>query len=169
MERLYVCCLFAVVPLVTTYKRCSRYLLLDNLTPSHSPPPSTKTSAQSLERSPTQHLPFISISCVPQSGKRRHFEVAQCQWTSAKNPSSFGNYHRKCNHYVKLYDSGVVKDCLSPNCALSKAHRHAQRPMKSCTCQKEYEENRRVVNLIQDWCEPCRRAAWATLDREDGW
>ncbi|KAI0821165.1 hypothetical protein BC629DRAFT_431745 [Irpex lacteus] len=53
----------------------------------------------------------------------------------------FGNYHRKCNHYVKLYDSGVIKDCQSPNCALSKAHQHAQRPSRACTCRK------RIVGL----------------------
>lgn len=34
--------------------------------------------------------------------------------------------------------------------------------------QQKYSENRRVLNLIQDWCDPCRQAAWATLDREGG-
>ena len=29
---------------------------------------------------------------------------------------------------------------------------------------QNYTENRRVVNLIQDWCDACREAAWASLD-----
>ncbi|KAI0688448.1 hypothetical protein BC835DRAFT_1254117, partial [Cytidiella melzeri] len=78
----------------------------------------------------------------------------------------WGNYHRKCNHYVKQYESGIIIDCQSSDCALSKAHRHSQRLSRGCSCPKTYEENRRVLNLIQDWCDSCRRAAWATLDRE---
>ncbi|KAI0343469.1 hypothetical protein BDW22DRAFT_1328424, partial [Trametopsis cervina] len=79
----------------------------------------------------------------------------------------FGNYHRRCNHYVKQYESGVVVDCKSPNCALSEAHRH-RGSTRPCACNTVYSENRRVINLIQDWCDACRRAAWATLDREGG-
>ncbi|KIP08639.1 hypothetical protein PHLGIDRAFT_364632 [Phlebiopsis gigantea 11061_1 CR5-6] len=80
----------------------------------------------------------------------------------------FGNYHRRCNHYVKQYESGIVKDCNSPHCALSKAHCHTTEYAKRrCTCNKTYTEDRRVLNMIQDWCDDCRAAAWASLDPDN--
>ena len=30
-----------------------------------------------------------------------------------------------------------------------------------------YTENRRVLNMIQDWCDECRAAAWASLDPDN--
>ncbi|KAL4245076.1 hypothetical protein ABKN59_010074 [Abortiporus biennis] len=80
----------------------------------------------------------------------------------------FGNYHRKCSHYVKLYESGSKRDCGSPWCALSKMHMHKQ-PTRKCTCAKEYGEERRVVSLIHDRCETCKQAAWASLEIEPRW
>jgi len=81
----------------------------------------------------------------------------------------FGNYHRKCQHYVKLYESGVVKDCNNQYCGLSQAHCHTAGTYtaRKCSCPKTFTENRRVVNLIQDWCDACRDAAWASLDPEN--
>ncbi|KAH9925950.1 uncharacterized protein BXZ73DRAFT_91047 [Epithele typhae] len=81
----------------------------------------------------------------------------------------FGNYHRGCEHYVKLYESGKKTDCGSPACALSAAHKH--RPgQRSCagTCITVPREGRRVLSLIHERCDSCTRAAWATLERESG-
>ena len=30
-----------------------------------------------------------------------------------------------------------------------------------------YTEDRRVLNMIQDWCDACRAAAWASLDPDN--
>ncbi|PCH35737.1 hypothetical protein WOLCODRAFT_28100 [Wolfiporia cocos MD-104 SS10] len=78
-----------------------------------------------------------------------------------------GNQHRygSCNHFVKLYETGSKTDCGSPNCGLSKAHKHTAR---NCGCPKVYEEQQRVLNIIRDSCEDCKRAAWATIELESG-
>ncbi|KAI0333310.1 hypothetical protein GY45DRAFT_1344213 [Cubamyces sp. BRFM 1775] len=79
----------------------------------------------------------------------------------------FGNYHRKCEHYVKMYESGNKTDCGSPSCALSQAHKHRPGPgQRTCTCVRIPRECRRVLSLIHDRCDACTRAAWATLERE---
>ncbi|OCH93460.1 hypothetical protein OBBRIDRAFT_304031 [Obba rivulosa] len=75
----------------------------------------------------------------------------------------FGNFHRKCQHYVKLYESGKRTDCGSPFCGVSSAHRHTAR---NCGCPKAHGEDRRVLNLIQDRCDACKQEAWATLERD---
>jgi hypothetical protein len=45
---------------------------------------------------------------------------------------------RMSQHYVKLYESGEIKDCNSPHCALSKAHCHPAGSWgaRRCTCSK---------------------------------
>jgi len=68
----------------------------------------------------------------------------------------FGNQHRGCGHYVRLYYSGETKDCGSPDCGLSPNHRH--KTAKNCGCKKEYDDNRRVLNLIQAPCDDCIRS-----------
>lgn len=79
-----------------------------------------------------------------------------------------GDYHRKCNHYVKHYETGVITDCGSPNCGLSAAHAHTTPfQLRHCQCPKTYQENRRVQNLIQEMCDACNAAGWAQLDREN--
>ncbi|KAI0944123.1 hypothetical protein AcV7_002031 [Taiwanofungus camphoratus] len=77
----------------------------------------------------------------------------------------FGNYHRKCQHYVKLYESGVKTDCGSSRCALSKAHSHTAR---NCPCPRTYDEDRKVLNLIQDYCDACKQRAWAAIESQSG-
>ncbi|KAK7691297.1 hypothetical protein QCA50_004691 [Cerrena zonata] len=80
----------------------------------------------------------------------------------------FGNYHRKCQHYVKLYESGFINDCGSKRCGVSTCHGHAATD-KMCQCPKLYVEDRKVLNLIQDRCEDCKKAAWASLGIEERW
>ncbi|KAL6306054.1 hypothetical protein BKA93DRAFT_730182, partial [Sparassis latifolia] len=77
----------------------------------------------------------------------------------------FGNFHRKCQHYVKLYESGNKTDCGSPTCGLSSSHKHTAR---NCPCPKVRQEDRKVLNLIQDRCDACKTAAWASIELESG-
>ncbi|EPT02432.1 hypothetical protein FOMPIDRAFT_1087248, partial [Fomitopsis schrenkii] len=56
-------------------------------------------------------------------------------------------------HYVKQYESGVKKDCGSPTCGLSKAHKHTAR---QCGCPKVYQEEQRIMNLIRYYCDACK-------------
>ncbi|KAI0077192.1 hypothetical protein K474DRAFT_1111337 [Panus rudis PR-1116 ss-1] len=76
----------------------------------------------------------------------------------------FGNYHRKCQHYIKLYESGIIRDCGSSHCGVSTSHNHK---VRNCGCPKYYAEERRVLNLIQDRCDDCKKAAWASLGIEE--
>ncbi|KAH9949243.1 hypothetical protein B0H21DRAFT_144703 [Amylocystis lapponica] len=76
-----------------------------------------------------------------------------------------GNFHRKCQHFVKLYETGNKKDCGSENCGLSAAHRHTAR---NCPCPRVYGEDRRILSLIQDRCEACQTAAWAAVEHHSG-
>ncbi|OSX58763.1 hypothetical protein POSPLADRAFT_1152036, partial [Postia placenta MAD-698-R-SB12] len=71
----------------------------------------------------------------------------------------FGNQHRGCGHFIINYYSGIRFDCGQPTCALSPAHMH--KTARNCSCNKTYHDHRRVQNLIQEACDPCKEAAFA--------
>ncbi|KAI0925973.1 hypothetical protein AcV5_008556 [Taiwanofungus camphoratus] len=75
----------------------------------------------------------------------------------------FGNQHRGCGHYVVLYYSGERTDCRRPDCGLSSAHMH--KTARNCLCPKVYNDQRRVLNLIQEACDACKEAAFAARVR----
>ncbi|KAH9833514.1 uncharacterized protein C8Q71DRAFT_187073 [Rhodofomes roseus] len=79
----------------------------------------------------------------------------------------WGNQHRygRCNHYVKQYETGIKKDCGSPTCGLSKAHKHTAR---QCNCPKVYQEEQRILNLIRYYCDACQSQGWKSIERESG-
>ncbi|KAF9223866.1 hypothetical protein BS17DRAFT_123181 [Gyrodon lividus] len=68
----------------------------------------------------------------------------------------FGDQYRGCGHYVRVYQTGVTYDCLSPACKLSSAHMH--KTARNCGCNVMYADHRRVRNLFQTKCEDCQSA-----------
>ncbi|KAF8841766.1 hypothetical protein PAXINDRAFT_163833 [Paxillus involutus ATCC 200175] len=76
----------------------------------------------------------------------------------------FGDQYRGCGHYVRVYQTGITYDCLSPTCKLSSAHMH--KTARNCGCNVLYADHRRVRNLFQTKCEDCQNAEEAAHSAE---
>ncbi|TFK27202.1 hypothetical protein FA15DRAFT_636268 [Coprinopsis marcescibilis] len=70
----------------------------------------------------------------------------------------FGDWHRGCGHFIKSYYSGEQVDCNNQYCFHSSAHTHLA---PNCSCTRETEDERRIVNMFHAPCDDCRAAEFA--------
>ncbi|EIN05754.1 hypothetical protein PUNSTDRAFT_91335 [Punctularia strigosozonata HHB-11173 SS5] len=61
-----------------------------------------------------------------------------------------GDRYTGCGHFVALYETGEVTDCMSEDCKTSSAHKH--KTAKNCGCPAVKWQRRKIQNMFRTKC-----------------